>query len=378
MQRNLILTFALIVLSAQTALAQYAVRFGSATVAQGQEFTVDLILENDQILGGAHIPFRWSTGDLTYLGFEWINDRLIGNITGIASPPGISGRTSSILIFGNRGEGWIATGNSPIGQMRFRVSSFASDQYAFVDSVYEKAGEIVTQQVNLSNFDGSVSIFPPVYPGVIKIGNPPPATISIVPSTYSVRGETGALNPVLRSLEIRSDAATQFDWEATWSTDWLTVTPSIGKTPALPSLSFDAFFLFPGQYFDTVVISSPIAENSPVIIPVAFTVDTAGTRPPEGFNFTLFQSRPSPFVAYSDPETTIPFVLQEPDRVEIALYDILGRRIRTLASAQFNEGEGAVIWDGRDGNGIAVASGNYLCRMTTSKGESSQVIVLIR
>ena len=109
-----------------------------------------------------------------------------------------------------------------------------------------------------------------------------------------------------------------------------------------------------------------------------FIVDTQTVDPPEGFNFSLGQSKPSPFVAYSDPETRIPFLLEEPSHVVIELFDILGRRIKTLTSASYGAGEAEVIWDGRDARGEPAASGHYICRMSTESGESSRVIVLIR
>ncbi len=378
MRRYLSLSIFWIVLLAVTAQADYAVRFSNATVEPGEEFTIDLIIQNDAVLGGAVVPFRWSSASISLLQVEILTDRLIGNVTWFVTVPDQVKRTSGILIIGNREDSWIAVGNSPVARITFRAGAAAPDEYVFVDSIFEKRGDIVLQSVSFSNFNGSQSIFPPTYPGVITIGNPPPATISVTPSSFTLLGESGGLEPTLRSLQIQSDGVVQFDWEANWSSDWLDVTPSIGKTPAFPTVAADAFFLLPGVYRDTIVISSPIAENSPLLIPIAFTVDTAGTRPPAGFNFTLLQNRPNPFVAYSDPETVSPFLLEESDRVEIAIYDILGRRVRTFMSAQYDAGESSVIWDGRDSRGRVVASGHYICRMTTSAGESSRVIVLIR
>ncbi len=378
MRRYLFLALLLITLPATDALAEYAARFSSATVEPGEEFTIDLSVENDETIGGVSIPFRWSSAAVTLLDVEIIPDRLIGNVTWFVTATDQVKRTSGILIFNNRLQGWIEAGDGPVARLTFRANAGAGDQYVFVDSVYERAGDIVLLQVNFSNLDGSESIFPPTYPGVITIGNPAPATISVSPQALSFRGETAGLEPESRTIDVRSDGSIEFDWSADWSSDWLDVSPPIGKTPALPTVNADAFFLLPGVYYDTIVVSSPIAENSPVVIPVLFTVDTAGARPPDGYNFTLGQNRPSPFVAYRVSETWIPFLLEEADLVEIAIYNILGRRIKTLTAGQYAEGEASVVWDGRDSDGEDVASGHYLCRMATSTGELSRVIVLIR
>jgi hypothetical protein len=114
------------------------------------------------------------------------------------------------------------------------------------------------------------------------------------------------------------------------------------------------------------------------LIPVAFVVDTPIVEPPDEPESYSLQSQPNPFVTYSDPETRILFRLKSPSNVEIAVYDILGRRIKTLTSAEYGPGESQVIWDGRNARGEAAASGHYICRMKTSSGETSRVIVLIR
>ena len=50
--------------------------------------------------------------------------------------------------------------------------------------------------------------------------------------------------------------------------------------------------------------------------------------------------------------------------VELTVYDMSGRRIRSLEkSGQFN-GPQTVLWDGRDGGGTLVPPGIYLVRLS--------------
>lgn len=360
--------------------AENAVRFSDAAVQPGGQFSVDMLIENDVILGGATVPFQWTSSDIQFDSVVVIPGRWQGEIRVIYQETNFPERYSAVTFIRSLvpGEiGWIPVGTESIASLHFSVSPGAEDQYAFIDSVYHVVNDQPIRWVNWSSFQGEL-IRPSVHPGRIKIGNPADVTMSVTPLGVTLTGETGDLFPASRTLRIESPGATEFDWGASWSTSWLELVPSVGRTPSFPSLNADPFLLPPGVYQDTLVIASELAENSPVLVPVLFVVDTQSADPPEGFNFALGQSRPSPYVAYNVPETKIPFLLEEPAHVEIKIFDILGREVRTLTSRQYQAGEASVIWDGRDTRGEDVASGHYICRMKTPSGELSRVIVLIR
>jgi ligand-binding sensor domain-containing protein len=80
-------------------------------------------------------------------------------------------------------------------------------------------------------------------------------------------------------------------------------------------------------------------------------------------NFVLNQNFPNPF----NPETEITYQLPMIQHVSFTIYDILGRRIRTLVNERKEAGNYSVYWDGRDESGILVPSGVYLCRIQTEK-----------
>lgn len=54
--------------------------------------------------------------------------------------------------------------------------------------------------------------------------------------------------------------------------------------------------------------------------------------------------------------------LAKADRVQVCLYDISGRLIRTLADRNFAAGDHDLVWDGTDDRGIRVARGVYFAR----------------
>jgi 5'-nucleotidase len=91
-------------------------------------------------------------------------------------------------------------------------------------------------------------------------------------------------------------------------------------------------------------------------------------------NFELKQNYPNPF----NPETTIPFTLSRNNYVVLEVYDILGRKIRTLVNAQLSAGDYKFTWNSRDDRGQLVASGIYFYRITAGDKRAVKRMTLTR
>jgi flagellar hook assembly protein FlgD len=64
--------------------------------------------------------------------------------------------------------------------------------------------------------------------------------------------------------------------------------------------------------------------------------------------------------------------------VEIAVYDAMGRKIRTVKSDNLASGEfDRVEWDGEDSSGNQVAAGVYLVGMNCRDKKQAQKIIVI-
>ena len=100
------------------------------------------------------------------------------------------------------------------------------------------------------------------------------------------------------------------------------------------------------------------------------TTDAAEERRPVS-GFGLEQNRPNPF----QPETTIRFHVGRRAHVRVTIYDVRGRRIRTLLDEILPAGEGRVSWDGRDRAGGDVPSGVYFCRLEADGFQATRKIV---
>ncbi len=117
----------------------------------------------------------------------------------------------------------------------------------------------------------------------------------------------------------------------------------------------------------------------PATAPYLFTIDcdslTAGVRPDSGIlapRLLLLGARPARGRAAFRIE--LPAVA----RVHLAVYDVMGRRVRTLADGRMPAGATDLAWDGRDAAGGRVGSGVYFASMTTAGGRHTARVLLLR
>ncbi len=77
-------------------------------------------------------------------------------------------------------------------------------------------------------------------------------------------------------------------------------------------------------------------------------------------------------------ESVFTYQVPATSRVHLAVYDVTGRRVRTLYDGDRHAGEYSARWDGRDSGGEGVASGIYFCRLTAGKRTASAKVTLVR
>jgi hypothetical protein len=88
----------------------------------------------------------------------------------------------------------------------------------------------------------------------------------------------------------------------------------------------------------------------------------------------LLGAFPNPF----NPKTSIAFTLGEAQHVQLAVFDLGGRRVATLADATFGAGQHSVEWNGRSESGEPAASGIYFVRMAAPSGSQLQKVTLVK
>jgi flagellar hook assembly protein FlgD len=76
--------------------------------------------------------------------------------------------------------------------------------------------------------------------------------------------------------------------------------------------------------------------------------------------FQIYQNYPNPF----NPATTISYTVPEQSSVNITIYDIQGRTIKSFMIGAQSPGYQRVVWNGTNNFGNSVSSGIYIYRVT--------------
>jgi FlgD Ig-like domain len=88
----------------------------------------------------------------------------------------------------------------------------------------------------------------------------------------------------------------------------------------------------------------------------------------------LFAPSPNPF----NPRTHLRFRTEVAGPVELDVFDLRGRHVRTLMRGQREAGDHQALWDGTDDTGMAVASGAYLVRLQAAGEVRMQRAALLK
>jgi len=91
-------------------------------------------------------------------------------------------------------------------------------------------------------------------------------------------------------------------------------------------------------------------------------------------NFALHQNFPNPF----NPSTEIRFDLPEAGRVDLAIFNLMGQKIRTLSADQMTPGYHAIVWDGTNDLGSQVATGMYFYSIQTKGFNATKKMLFLK
>jgi hypothetical protein len=89
-------------------------------------------------------------------------------------------------------------------------------------------------------------------------------------------------------------------------------------------------------------------------------VDKEGDLIPQ--KFELQQNYPNPF----NPSTTVKFAIEKTAFADVAVYNVIGQKVKTLAAEVLNPGYYSATWNGTDESGQSVTSGVYFVRMVAT------------
>jgi len=100
------------------------------------------------------------------------------------------------------------------------------------------------------------------------------------------------------------------------------------------------------------------------------------SEPTEGLpvDYVLGQNFPNPF----NPSTAIRFSAPQTGHVTLAIYNMLGQKVRTLVDEVVEPGTQTIVWDGKDSKGITMPSGTYIYRMIAGSFVESHKMLLVK
>ncbi|GAB4369680.1 MAG: hypothetical protein Kow0042_11540 [Calditrichia bacterium] len=164
---------------------------------------------------------------------------------------------------------------------------------------------------------------------------------------------------------------------------WASISPVSG---IIPGQSQDILDLklkthnFPtGDFWACIRIESNDPDDTLSYIPIHLTVDSialnlSGLQSQIPAHFTLEQNWPNPF----NPATTISYSIPRAAKVELAIFNILGQRVKTLVNARQDPAFYKVQWDGTNDLGIPVSSGVYIYKLRAGNQIAIKKLILLR
>ena len=139
------------------------------------------------------------------------------------------------------------------------------------------------------------------------------------------------------------------------------------NTLAMDDMTLDYYGL---QWNDTQEAS----DHLPIVFDMS-TQDNVGVIDSDILpqSLRLYPNYPNPF----NSQTQLKFKILIPTFLSMKIFDINGHEIKILFSGQKERGTYSLKWDGKDSNGIPVASGVYFILMKTEKMIKTQKIILL-
>ncbi len=115
-----------------------------------------------------------------------------------------------------------------------------------------------------------------------------------------------------------------------------------------------------------------IIDDLRLVKPVTVGIDVAWENQP--LEYSLAANYPNPF----NPVTNISFTLPEAGKISLAVFDINGRLVKTLAHDDYSAGQHSAQWDGTNSFGEPQASGVYFYRLSGNDINLSRRMTLIK
>jgi hypothetical protein len=141
---------------------------------------------------------------------------------------------------------------------------------------------------------------------------------------------------------------------------------ALGESLSAASRDYVDRSVQPGTRYDYVLVahetngSTVSSQRMSVVVPAA--------------ELALRPNVPNPFVS----ATMVGFTLPQSGHVDLAVYDVAGRRVATLFTGVKGAGDHSVPWNGVGDDGRRVSAGIYFCRIQAGNTSATRKLVVMR
>ena len=125
------------------------------------------------------------------------------------------------------------------------------------------------------------------------------------------------------------------------------------------------------EYWVTAVDHSGLESDPSNSVSAVLSADKAPGLPTE---FAINQNYPNPF----NPSTQIQYALPEETKVVISIYDLMGRKVRTLVNDVQSAGYRNVMWNATNDMGRLVSAGVYIYSIQAGDFIQNRKMVLMK
>lgn len=199
----------------------------------------------------------------------------MGNVSGTQA------RINDLTLKVTAPDGTIYFGNNGLSTAEWSTSGGAANTIDTVENVYiqtPQAGnwtvEVIASEINQDAKVETPAVdadFALVVSGIQN--NPPSPNLVAVPSSFTFSSPP-CTSPVPKNLNITSSDGSALNWTAASNQSWLFFSANSGTTPsAINVFASGGVSSTPGTYTGTVTLTAPGAANSPLSIPVTWTVN---------------------------------------------------------------------------------------------------------
>ncbi len=212
-----------------------------------------------------------------------------------------------------------------------------------------------------------------LHAGVVYLedaGDPPVSNITLIdnptfvyPNTYILDADKYGFLSAGGGQYVLTDGSTPNDYG---------VLAAAGPITLVPGESMEiSFAVVGGETFDELLTHAKAAQ---MIHAMGYSDAEDPTETEMPRLTCLMPMRPNPFTT----ETTVHFRLAQAGRIQLGVYDVGGRLLKTLVDGQYPAREYNLSWDGRDERGQQVPGGVYFMQLETERHQECRRVIRLR